>query len=90
MTDTIHAVQHRVCKHIAGASHDRAQLQHRLEHLHAAGYRQWRLRTVPTDDALVQLLADATCDTCRIDPVRGLLVLEDTGQCRVCHPAVQP
>jgi hypothetical protein len=90
MSDTINAVQHRVCGHIAGAAHDRAQLEHRLEHLHAAGYHQWRLRTVPTDDALVQLVADAKCDTCRIDPVRGLSLLGETGQCRVCHPAGRP
>lgn len=72
MANNFTALVHRRCGHIcAGPSADRrlVEAQHRL--LAAAGYYQWRVRTVDlTEKSLLLLVA---CDTCRIDPSRGLL-----------------
>lgn len=66
------ALVHRTCGHIcAGPSNHRRMVEAHHKLLAAAGYHQWRVRTVElTEDVLMRVVA---CDTCRIDPTRGLL-----------------
>jgi hypothetical protein len=80
----VFALQHRVCGHIAGLGNDRTLIEHKAEHLQAAGYHQWRVRLVEYETAAEQVLADEKCDACRIDPERGRLLLDAQGACRVC------
>jgi hypothetical protein len=80
----VYSIQHKVCGHIGAVGNDRAGLEHRVEHLQAAGYYQWRVRLSPSAAELGQLIADEKCDTCRVDPQRGLLLHDATGSCRVC------
>lgn len=72
--DKMVVVVHRVCGHIGHAvpldQRRLAEGQQRL--LAAAGYHQWRVRVEPlTDEVLSRCLV--ICDTCRVDPSRGLL-----------------
>lgn len=80
----VYAIQHRACGHICGASIDRPLVEDRHAHLVACGYHQWRIRSVPDQFAAEQLAADTKCDTCRLDPSRAQMLLDETGQCRVC------
>lgn len=68
------ALVHRTCGHIcAGPSADRRLVEAQRRLLSAAGYHQWRVRSVDLNtDTLMLLVA---CDTCRIDATRGLLPL---------------
>lgn len=76
MPERIHrafyALVHRTCGHIAAgpsAVRSMVEAQHRL--VQAAGYYQWRVRAVEVDaETLARIVA---CDTCRIDPTRGLM-----------------
>lgn len=72
MSRTFTALVHRTCGHIcAGPSADRRLVEGQHKLLAAAGYHQWRVRTVDlSEDTLGRLVI---CDTCRIDPSRGLL-----------------
>lgn len=81
---SLYALQHRTCGHISGAANNRALIEHRRAHLQAGGYYQWRVRIVNDEKALTELVEGVVCDTCRIDPARGLLLHDEAGKCKVC------
>jgi hypothetical protein len=69
--ETFYALVHRTCEHIgAGPSPVRSMVEAQHTLIQAAGYHRWRVRTVDlTAETLARIVA---CDTCRIDPTRGL------------------